>query len=318
MANYNDYQLDEMENAAVNKSRNLKRAGIAGAAVLGVGGTAVYGANKIDELTSEESNDLTGEDLLEGAEAGVEGLEEAAPEAATTGTTETVHVYHHVETEEPQNTPEIDVDVEESAILYDEDGYLMATYDAGEIDGRDFVVIDSDLNGKGDILAYDANNNGRFEDHEITRIDNETYDMGQGKEVNIYAMDENGNMVKVNTNGPVFEPRHDDLADIHNDFEDEKTGDLYEDDLAENNRDYVNDEADQYSAGYERSEGDLYAEVDDKYNDTIEGGDSNYDASGAQDDYAYEEPQDYGYTDPAADDMAFGSDSFDDPNAYDA
>lgn len=88
MKNYDDYQLDEMENAAVNKSKNLKRAGVIGAAVLGVGGTAAYGASQLNNpVEAEETAELTSEDLLAGAEAGVENLEPAAEtvEAASAG-----------------------------------------------------------------------------------------------------------------------------------------------------------------------------------------------------------------------------------------
>ncbi|MDE6382050.1 MAG: hypothetical protein K2L57_04190, partial [Muribaculaceae bacterium] len=171
----------------------------------------------------------------------------------------------------------------------------VGTYDAGKIDGKDFVVLDNDLNGKGDVLAYDINGNGVFEEQEVFQIDNDTYEMGQGKEFNLYARNDQGDFEKVNID-PVYEARHDSLADIHNDFEDEKTGEYYRGDLAENNRDYINNDAEQYSAGMERTEGDLYAEVDDKY--------------GEESGFGYESSEDLAYDDTSA--------QFDDPSVYDA
>lgn len=320
MGNYDDYQLDEMENAAVDKSRNLKRGLVAGAAVLGVGGTAAFGATKIagTQMDSEEASELTQEDLLAGADAAVETPDAQQP----VQTTENVHVYIHEAETAATEPDEIDLNVEESAILYDEDGYIVGTYDAGKIDGRDFVVIDNDLNGKGDVLAYDANGNGLFEENEIVTIDNRTYDMGQGKEFNIYAQNGSGDFVKINE-APVFTAQRDDLADIHNDFEDEKTGEYYRGDLAENNRDYINDGAEQYSAGMDHTEGDVYAEVDSKYDGSEAYGGNNGISDTANDNYAYEEPG-YGatgeYDCDAAGDMAYGepSGSFDDPEFYDA
>lgn len=296
MANYDDYQLEEMENAAVDRSRNLRRGALAGAAIIGAGGTAAFGATKIAEAHAdgEMASDLTQEDLFAGADAAVEDLESQAdtPPAAPVEN----HVHIHVHEEEPIRQPEeIDINVEETALLYDEDGNLVGTYDAGKIDGKDFVVLDNDLNGKGDVLAYDINGNGVFEEQEVFQIDNDTYEMGQGKEFNLYARNDQGDFEKVNID-PVYEARHDSLADIHNDFEDEKTGEYYRGDLAENNRDYINNDAEQYSAGMERTEGDLYAEVDDKY--------------GEESGFGYESSEDLAYDDTSA--------QFDDPSVYDA
>lgn len=210
-------------------------------------------------------------------------------------------MYHHqVQEQEQPAAPadDLDIEVTESGVIFDSEGNIDRTVDAGTIEGKDFMVVDYDLNGRGDVLAYDANGNGRFEADEVVSLDNKTYEMGQGKEFNLYAENERGEVVRLNDG--LYHADNDPIGDIHNDFDDEKTGDYYRGDLAENNRDYVNDEAEQYSASMERESGDLYAQVDEKYDD-------------------YEEPQDFGYTEPG-DDLAYdgGADSFDDPGVYDA
>lgn len=312
MANYEDYQLDEMENAAVDKSKNLKRGLVAGAAVLGVGATAAYGANTILNAEETGSDEITSEDLLAGAQAGAE----ETVETVNTTTTNEVHVNHHVVShEETAIAHDPEVEINESAILFDEDGEIISTYDAGTVDGKAFVAIDSDLNDKADVLAYDANNNGVFEDNEIVSLDNQSYDMGQGQNLAMYVKDDDGNMVKIydEPNLAHNEPvdglgRHDSIDDIHNDFEDEKTGETYHNDYAENNHDYNNNGAEQYSASMDPNDGYL----DDK-----NGGD----AYGQTEELAYnEEPLDYGYTEPTDDIASYdgGVDSYDGAEVYDA
>lgn len=309
MANYDDYQLDEMENAAVDKSKNLKRGLVAGAAVLGVGATAAYGANTLLNSEDAESDEITSEDLLAGAQA---GAEETVATVENNTTTNEVHVNHHVvshpETVEQIHEPQ--VDIEESAILFDEDGEIISTYDAGTVDGKAFVAIDSDLNGKADVLAYDANNNGVFEDNEITSLDNKSYDMGQGKNLAMYVKDDDGNMVKIYDEPNLADNNidgihhQDSIDDIHNDFEDEKTGETYHDDYAENNHDYNNHGAEQYSAsadGY--VEDKTYGETFDQNEEFLADGmpDPSYQEPAYAETDSYGEQIDYGYTEPADD-----------------
>lgn len=314
MANYDDYQLDEMENSEVNKSKALKRGLAAGAAVLGVGGTAAYGAGRIMNAgEGQETEEVTSEDILAGANAGAE--EEAAVQE--TANTEEVHVvHHHVVTQEESSetvTHEPDLDINESAVLLDEEGEVISTYDAGTVDGKAFVVVDSDLNGRGDVLAYDANGNGHFEDHEITNLDNSSWQMGQGDNLAVYAKNEQGNFDKLwegqNVND-VHYAHNDDISDIHNDFEDEKTGETYRGDLAENNQDYNNKGGEQYSADMGDIQNDFYDETADKYDGMAYNDGMPY----------YEEPVDYGYTEPTDDLASYdgSGDGFDDSTVYDA
>lgn len=255
MANYDDYQLDEMEDAAVNKSKNLKRGLLAGAGVLGVGGTAAFAAS---QMSSDDEAPLTSEDLLAGANAGAENIEDAQEEATAQDnntTHETVKEVHHTYVVEnnggesgshPGAGEELDVNVRESSVLFDEEGNIVSTIDAGTVNGKDFMVIDNDLNGKGDVLAYDANGNGVYEDNEIVQLDNNSWEMGKGQEFHAYAQTEDGDIVEVYVDDPNGKS---DIADIHNDFEDERTGEIYENDLAQNNPDYNNE--DQQRAGFE-------------------------------------------------------------------
>lgn len=313
MANNNDYQLEEMENAAVNKSKNLKRGLVAGAAVLGVGGATAYGATHMNG-GEEEVAPLTSEDLIEGAEAGAENIVEETHQTTGHIVTNEVHHTYVVENFDDVTNPgeehQLDVNVEESSILFDDEGNVITTIDAGTIDGKDFMVLDTDLNGKGDVLAYDVNNNGVYEDNEILKLDNDTYEMGQGKNFHAYAQDEEGNVVEVY--GDDMAQNDKGTTGIHNDFDDEKTGEYYHDDLADNNQDYNNHDGEQYNASMGEYEGDLYAQVDEKY-----------DVEETQDDlYAgnfEEEVTDYGYVEPGDDLASFdaGSESFDD-GVYDA
>lgn len=312
MANYNDYQLDEMENAAVNKSKNLKRGLAVGAGVLGAGGAAAFATERIVNSGSDDPAELTEENLVAGANTGVEEASEHTHETHET------HVNHHIVAEEPivpdtnENFDEpMDVEVTETAVLLDEEGNIMSAYDAGKINGKDFVVIDSDLNGKGDILAYDENGNGIFEDNEITQIDNSTYEIGKGQDFKVFAQDENGNMNLIHQepnyiqHGDVAHEPNPGIGDIHNDFYDAKSGETYHGDFAENNPDYNNHGGEQYSAGVDHP-----AVADNTIQNDFDGM--------PEPSYGYQEDvhQDYGYSEPASDFTAdHSTEVYDDPIA---
>ena len=328
MTDYNDdYQLEDAENDAVQKSKNLKRGLAAGAAVLGVGGASAYGANKMmDNNTSDSGEELSSEDILAGAQAGADDSDNVQVEQHRTVINEN-HVHLHKEgTVSHDNPPKVvedgkgeegghtDLHVEETAVVYDENGDIVALYDAGTFNGKQFMVMDTDGNGMGDIMAFDENDNGIFEDEEIKYLDNETYEIGKGENLAVYQQDVNGNVNLVNVQpNPLLgqenmaqnEPQSDDnIENIHNDFEDEKTGEVYRHDLAENNPDYNNRGGEQYTAEMETTAVDSVEVVDN----------SDYIAETADDvvDYGYQEPtQDYtAYDSPA--------DSFDDSSNYDA
>lgn len=352
MANYDNYQLDEMENDAVNKSKNLKRGLAVGAGVLGAGGAAAFGAERIMNAGSDDPAELTSDNILAGANTAVEEAAENAHDEVHNNHehVDNVHVHHVVINEpivEPYTEPEMNVEVTETAVLLDENGNPISAYDAGKINGKDFVVIDQDMNGKGDILAIDENNNGVFEENEITRLDNSTYQIGQGHDFKVFAQNENGEMVLIHE-GPneafVAENHNEGISDIHNDFTEGKAGETYHGDLAENNPDYNNHGGEQYSAGIEHPQ--VAEHVENDFNEDIyglpntqpEAYNSEYYTSDSYDslennhltaeashtesshtDYGYTEDThtDFGYSEPAADTFSadHSADVYDDPVA---
>ena len=71
-----DYQLEELENAAVNKSNNAKRIAAA-AGLLATGGAVGYAASNIPGGSDEEPIEtLTEEELDEVADAGASQVQE--------------------------------------------------------------------------------------------------------------------------------------------------------------------------------------------------------------------------------------------------
>lgn len=340
---YNDYELDEMENAAVNKSKNLKRGIAAGAGILGVGATAAAAAAHYS-ATEETELPLDAEDILAGANAGADEApqEEPVAEAPKAQTTHTTH--HIVEDKVVEPEPhheEVDINVNETAILFDENGEVLSSYDKGTVNGMDFVAIDSDNNGKADILAIDENYNGIYEDNEIHELDNNSYQIGQGENLTGYMRNEGGEFVKIyESPNPLldeqyaYNEQHTGGETIHNDFEDERTGEIYRNDLAENNMDYNNRGGEQYSAGIENApeiayndepdSGLMYGEPaipQESFTEEYSMEESYTESVTPASDYAYQEENyadnnDYGYTDPSDDTSAFDAtpESFDDIN----
>ncbi len=252
---YQDYQLDDMEDQAVNRSNNFKKAAIIGGAVLGVGGTAAFAATKLNP--DAPTDELTEEDILDAANAGAvdEGvINETQTVTQTAQPAAEQHVHHHHHIDQPQQPggggTDGEVVVEETGIVVDEEGNVINTFDRGTIDGKDFIVMDTNGNGAADVLAYDENGNGIFEDHEIVKMDDQSYEMGQGRELHAYYQDQEGNLN--NIDDLVFADRtpahEDDGLAIHNDFHEDKEGEYF-DDLAHNNPDYRNNESNDYSAG---------------------------------------------------------------------
>lgn len=354
MNNNNDYQLEDAENAAVQKSQNLKRGLAVGAGVVAAGGAA-YAATQMSGGGGSDTPEVSADDILAGAQAAADAAADSADPATATVVHDThhteshVHVHHH----HPQPTPnpgqnpggdhEPNVEVQESSLLYDEDGNYIGAVEEGVIDGKNFKIIDSDGNGKGDLIGIDENGNGIYEDNEISYMDNESYDIGNGKTVSIYQQDETGEPVLVARGTPDEiipsiadnnNPGGDDIDNIRNDFEDEKTGEVYKDDLAENNPDYNNHAEDNlYTAQMETSDnnpGYITAEIEDVQpdygygeNSDLAAADPTYvdpvqdvasydynDASQDVADYSYNDAShdvadystpDYGYSEPASD-----------------
>ncbi len=264
---YQDYQLEDMEDNAINKSNNFKKAAVIGGAVLGVGATAAYAASKMNpgdtDLTAETDSELTSEDLMDGANAGAidsevidETVTTTAPEA-----TEEVHIHHH-HYDNPAPAPEVEADpevsIDETGIIYDEEGNVVSVFDRGTIDGKNFTVMDTDGNGYADKIGYDVNGNGIYEADEIADMDNRSYQMGQGQTLGQYVQDSEGNLYAIQDPMPRYDGQLTDDGTaqlepdekIHNDFIDEKNDGQF-DDVARNNPDYNNNYDHDYGAAPE-------------------------------------------------------------------
>lgn len=290
----NDYELEEMEDAAVNRSRNLKRGLAIGGAVAGsaAAGVGLYAAVSGGIGENGEEISLEPDELLSGANAVAEDLVQDSAEEEKVETPRP-HINVTTETVETPENEEAMLDVKETGVLLDENGEVIGTYDEGTYDGKRFIVVDSDGNGKGDIIGYDANGNGIIEEHEITSMDNSSYQIGHGVEQSVYMIDESGNKVllyrghdvsqfiaqnNIPEPEPYYDPYQEDIREIHNDFEDEKTGETYRNDLAQNNDDYNNNSGEQYF-GIEGEQTEHFAyEGETHFSEEL--------------DYGYTEPQD--------------------------
>ena len=272
-----DYQLEELENAAVNKSNNAKRIAAA-AGLFAAGGAAGYAATHIPMGEEEiEVPDL--DEDQSGVDAGANQVHE--PEPKPQPTPQPTQPTPEPEPEEPEVT------FDKTTHYYDEDHNLLITEEEGTIDGKKFSLYDVDGDLKADALAYDENGNGVYDDNEFVALEGRNQ-IAMGNEATqhediFFATNDPEPEPEPITLEPYYIDEEKDYADntIHNDFEDEKTGESYSHDYAYNNDDYNNGE---YSA--HSSDGSSYA-----YDD-------------AKDD------SDYGYSDLAADDTT--DDTFDD------
>lgn len=273
-----DYQLEELENAAVNKSNNAKRIAAA-AGLIATGGVAGYAATNITSDSVEEPIETLTEEDLEGvADTGANQAHEPepAPQAVQTQPQPTTP-NEPVQPEED----EVDISFTKTTHYYDEDKNLVMTEEAGTIDGHQFKLFDVDKDLRADLLAYDADGNGIINSDETVVLTDENK-IAMGNATSQHEVE----FIAINEPEPVFDPdiepydidEEKDLADdnsIHNDFEDEKTGETYTNDYAENNEDYNNGETEQHSA--ENSDDSYYAyednnneENDYEYNELAE------------------------------------------------
>jgi hypothetical protein len=163
-----DYQLEELENAAVKKSNNAKRVAAA-AGLMAVGGTAgaaagVHMSSNNSDAETEEVDKLDTEEMEGTLNTAANQVHEPepAPQPINNGGGSTGG---HRPT--PTNDDDVDVNFESSTNYYDENGNLMMITEDGKVNGHDFRVVDADADGKGDLLAIDANGNGIYEDGEI-------------------------------------------------------------------------------------------------------------------------------------------------------
>lgn len=266
--NNEDYQLEEMENSAVNKSAMAKRAA-AGAGLLAAGAATAYGAEQLvngdepaAEPTTVEQPDLTSGATAGAVEEGVAEQPQAQPEPQpqVVRTEERVDVYVHPDPQ-PQPEPEPEMEVNTTTNMYDEEGHLVGSIDAGTYGDKSFAVVDKDGDGRADVLWYDEDGDGKISEGETVDVSDSNYIMGKGAAV--------VNVTVPSGSAPEPDPYYDPLADIRNDFQDEKSGEEYTGDLAQNNPDYNNNgNVDQYRAGGETSSEEPVLEEEPIYDGT--------------------------------------------------
>lgn len=303
--------VDDYENMAVQKSNTAKRVA-AGAALLAggavAGGGAAYAASEQQVPNPEEV--LTSDDVVDGANAGKSYQETEEPNTETV-TERVVYVEKPVEHVEEEKEPTVTWD--EKTIVYDGDGNVTGSMESGTVNGNKFVLMDVDGDDHADVLAIDMDGNGRFDDNEVVK-----YDVSD----HVHMGHETAHTREIHNNSTIGEEPSEDSHwiayrdgeerpedRIHNNFEDEKTGESYHGDYAENNPDYnpnadVNDygEGNNYLAendAYDVEEDSYSAEVHEDYLDEAEEYDDstteNYmaDANVETDDETLESSADY-------------------------
>lgn len=253
--------IDDYENMAVQKSNVAKRLA-AGAAVF-VGGAAVaggaaYAATQPSDVV--ENTPLTTEDIVNGADV----ASEYQPETVTEQHTEKVVVV-----EKPVEKPS-EEDTGNSSVVWDEttNYYVgdekVASVEEGTVDGHKFALMDVDGDGHADLLAVDVDNNGRFDDNEyVSYTEDDHVHMGHQTarvtEHHYNNIEDFGSNDGTQNYVAQDQPKQEDV--IHNNFEDEKTGESYRDDYADNNPDYNphmdgSNDNDNYLAEYDSYEQD--------------------------------------------------------------
>lgn len=245
MAN-EDYKLEELENAAVNKSNNAKRAAAA-AGLFAAGGGTTYAATKI--LEPEPVTPPDEEAVKKAAELGFNQV--SKPEVKHQPTPAPKPKPEPVPTP-PDDKPQI----EKTTIYVDEDGERIATLQEGKLNGHKVALADTDGDMRADLYAYDEDGNGIYNEDEITelkgrhQIPMKPTDTGEMKVEVVRSYDI-----------PGYYPEDEGNNSIHNNFEDEKTGESYKHDYAERSGNYNNHaNAEQYS-----EDTPIYAEPDDEY-----------------------------------------------------
>ena len=117
----------------------------------------------------------------------------------------------------------------------------VASVEEGTVDGHKFALMDIDGDGHADLLAVDVDNNGRFDDNEVVTYTEEDHiHMGHQTAHVTEQHYNNVDDIVPNYDGQNYiaqnQTQQEDV--IHNNFEDEKTGESYHGDYAENNPDY--------------------------------------------------------------------------------
>lgn len=291
--------VDDYENMAVQKSNNAKR--VAAGAALFVGGAAVaggaaYAATGHDTPDIIDDSPLTAEDVVEGGNVG----NDYQPEVHNETTERVVYVEKHEEPSHDQNseqTNETQVTWDEKTVVYDEDGNVVGSVESGTIQGHNFALFDVDGDNHADYLAIDADGNGQFDDNEIVKYDVSDHVHMEHETAHTKEIHNNNQYILVEDGGEDIARNDDDREIIHNNFEDEKTGESYNGDYAENNRDY-NPNADMDSYGNSDNylaENDRYDGYDDSYSAGVDEqylAENDNEDSEPYEDFVYEEDDD--------------------------
>ena len=290
-----DFQLEELENAAVKKSNNAKRAAAIGAAVAGSGAIGVAGKAAYDNVTGDQQDVddiITQEDIEEGAQVGanqVEAQQQPEPVAEAPRVQQAPAPTPPAPTPTPPE-PDVDITFDKTTHIYDEDNNLLATTEEGTLEGKDFMLIDVDNDMNADVLAYDADGSGFYDENEIVELrGSNQIQMGnptsQHEDVWIQTDEPDPIIDDPYIDDPFnIDEKYDDDNGIRNDFVDEKTGEDYSNDYAEDNEDYNNHgDVDHYTASANDDladitnddvvEDDVDDEFDD-YNDTLASNDT--------------------------------------------
>lgn len=234
--------VEVYEDAAIKRSRIARNVAV-GAALATGGGIA--GAAVTDNLSGTSpalETDIDSDDIIEGATI--------ADGPKVEETTEYVHVQQPAPASASPTAPAESTEPAEPEIAWDDsetlyvDGEKAMSMEKGKIDGHDFMLIDEDGDDIADYIAVDSNNNQQFDEDEIVRLSH--YDnvrMGHETAHSSEHYLHTGGMF--NDEGATA-----DAGEIHNNFQDEKTGENYHGDYAENNNDYNPDaESGNYYAG---------------------------------------------------------------------
>lgn len=247
--------IESYEDMAVNRSNAAKKVAIGAAAVVGAG---AIGAGTAYAMNGEEGEEL---DETLTPDAVLAGAEETAQDVTSSVQTETQHtvtqeeqvrIYKEAAKEAAQ------AEEDENRVSWDEtESYYVndqkvASVERGTVDGHKFMIADVNGDDSADIVAIDMNDNGVYEEDEIRTLtpeDNLRMGHQTAQESNNYYYTEADE--PASGYEPVPEPYVERQEPIHNNFEDEKTGDEYEDDFADGNEDY-NPNADMDYDGNER------------------------------------------------------------------
>lgn len=297
--------IEDYEDQAVKKSKLAKGIGIAAGAA--VGGAAIA-AGTTYAATTHDDNDtlneaLTADEIAMGAEVG-EDIE-PTPEPTPEPTTQYVYVEKPAPEPEPEPEPapepEPEVVWDETTNYYVGDEKVMSV-EKGTVDGHDFMLVDADADGHADVLAIDVNNNHQYEADEIIRYTPADH-VHMGHEtahtIDNHYMPEN--VWETPNNDPyAYNGGEGNEETIHNNFEDEKTGEEYHGDFADNNPDY------NPTADVDYGSNDQYLAENYGY----DGDDQNYHAGIDTD--SYDEPTVEPSSDLMADSGEMPEDSYDD------